>query len=69
MEHIEIQVNGKTRRVPAGLRVDALLETLGLDGRAVVVELNRDILRRPDLAERGLAAGDRVEIVHFVGGG
>lgn len=69
MEQIEIQVNGKTQSVPAGLRVDGLLETLGLDGRTVVVELNRDILRRSDHAGTDLSAGDRLEIVHFVGGG
>jgi thiamine biosynthesis protein ThiS len=55
--------------VPSGIRVEGLLETLGLDGRTVVVELNRDILRRTDHADTGLEAGDRVEIVHFVGGG
>lgn len=69
MEHIEIHVNGEARRVPAGLRVDGLLESLGLDGRTVVVELNRDILRRTDYPQTGLVAGDRLEIVHFVGGG
>jgi len=69
VEHIEIHVNGKVRSVPSGIRVEGLLETLGLDGRTVVVELNRDILRRTDHADTGLEAGDRVEIVHFVGGG
>lgn len=69
MEQIEIQVNGRTRSIPAGMRVESLLERLGLDGRTVVVELNRDILRRTDHAGTDLSPGDRVEIVHFVGGG
>ena len=46
-----------------------LLEHLGLDGRAVVVELNRRIVRRPELSDTPLRAGDVVELVHFVGGG
>ena len=40
-----------------------------LDPRTVVVELNREIVRRPRLGETMLAAGDAVELVHFVGGG
>lgn len=69
MQHMEIEVNGRTRRVPAGLRVEGLLAELGLDGRTVVVELNRRILDREDHAGAALSAGDRVEIVRFVGGG
>jgi thiamine biosynthesis protein ThiS len=46
-----------------------LLEHLGLDPRTVVVELNREIVRRPRLGETGVADGDAIELVHFVGGG
>ena len=46
-----------------------LLDDLGLAGRKVAVELNRDILAREDYATRRLAAGDVVEVVQFVGGG
>jgi thiamine biosynthesis protein ThiS len=46
-----------------------LLRHLNLDPRTVVVELNRQIVRRPQLAETRLAEGDTVELVHFVGGG
>jgi thiamine biosynthesis protein ThiS len=42
---------------------------LGLDARTVVVELNRQIVRRPHLGDTALATGDTVELVHFVGGG
>ena len=66
---MDIEVNGKTRRVPAGCTVDALLEELDLDRRMVVVELNRQILRATELAQMPLHPGDRLELVHFVGGG
>jgi len=69
VQHIEIQVNGEARSVPSGMRVGGLLDALGLDGGTVVVELNRRILRRGEHADAGLKAGDRIEIVHFVGGG
>ena len=66
---IEIHVNGKPRRTRNGLTVAELLGELELDGRLVVVELNRQILRRGDHPEVQLEAGDRVELVNFVGGG
>ncbi|WP_419947822.1 sulfur carrier protein ThiS [Candidatus Palauibacter sp.] len=66
---IRIQVNGRARDVPAGTSVAGLLRDLGLDGRALVVELNRRIIRLPEVEGVRLEAGDRVELVHFVGGG
>lgn len=66
---IEIRVNGRDRRVPAGWSVARLLEEIEVDGRAVVVERNRRIVRRDELEEVRLEEGDRLEIVHFVGGG
>ncbi|MDX1579144.1 MAG: sulfur carrier protein ThiS [Gemmatimonadota bacterium] len=52
-----------------GTSVAGLLRELGLDGRTVVVELNRQIVRRTEIDEVALEGGDRVELVHFVGGG
>jgi thiamine biosynthesis protein ThiS len=66
---MQIEVNGKTRKVSAGTSVADLLAELELDARLVVVELNRQIVRRTERNEVGLQAGDRIEIVHFVGGG
>ena len=66
---MQIMINGDEREVPAGLRVDALLEHLGLDPRMVVVERNRSILERDRLDAVEVEAGDRYELVHFVGGG
>jgi thiamine biosynthesis protein ThiS len=69
MTELEILVNGEPRRVPGPATAADLLRHLGLDARAVVVELNRQIIRRPHLGDTALANGDTVELVHFVGGG
>jgi thiamine biosynthesis protein ThiS len=69
MTELDIVVNGEPRRVPSPATLLDLLDRLGLDPRTVVVELNREIVRRPRLGEVNLASGDAVELVHFVGGG
>jgi thiamine biosynthesis protein ThiS len=69
MNELEIMVNGEPRRVPGPATAADLLQHLGLDARTVVVELNRKIVRRPQLNDTALADGDAVELVHFVGGG
>jgi thiamine biosynthesis protein ThiS len=66
---LSITLNGDVRDVPDPITLAGLLEHLGLDPRAVVVEHNRIIVRRPQLAETPVAAGDVIELVHFVGGG
>jgi thiamine biosynthesis protein ThiS len=66
---ITVTVNGQDRHVSANSTLLELLDVLDLDPRAVVVEHNRDIVRRPELGSATLADGDSVEIVHFVGGG
>jgi sulfur carrier protein len=69
MSDLEITVNGEPRRIPAPATAADLLTRLGLDPRTVVVELNREIVRRPALSRTTLSPGDAVELVHFVGGG
>lgn len=66
---IEIVVNGEPRAVTSGQSLLELLAALELDPRAVVVEHNRRIVRRPALGDVRVAPGDAVELVHFVGGG
>ncbi|CAN5903629.1 hypothetical protein BH24GEM1_BH24GEM1_06220 [soil metagenome] len=69
MSELRVVVNGEERRVPGPATLLDLLAHLSLDPRTVVVELNREIVRRPRLGETTLAEGDSVELVHFVGGG
>lgn len=66
---MHLVINGDPRDGIEATSVEGLLLELGLDPRAVVVELNREIVRRPALAATALRDGDAVEIVHFVGGG
>jgi thiamine biosynthesis protein ThiS len=66
---VALVVNGESRAVPEGTTLAGLLEQLGLDPRAVVVEHNRRIVRRDALSGVRLSAGDAVELIHFVGGG
>jgi thiamine biosynthesis protein ThiS len=67
---ISVRVNGKNREIPTGSTIADLLASLQLDPRMVVVEHNRDIIRDSvRLSSRLVAAGDAIEIVHFVGGG
>jgi thiamine biosynthesis protein ThiS len=69
MTDLHIVVNGEDRQVPGPATLLDLLRQLGLDPRTVVVERNREIVRRPNLGETQLAEGDAIELVHFVGGG
>lgn len=66
---VTITLNGEERQVPAGLTVRELLVRLDLNERLVVVEKNREILRREKFAEVPVHEGDAIEVVHFVGGG
>ena len=68
-EIARVTLNGEPREVPADLAVDELLRHLDLEPRLVVVELNREIVRRDDYARTSVQDGDSLEIVHFVGGG
>jgi thiamine biosynthesis protein ThiS len=66
---IGIIVNGERRETLAGARVADLLNALELPVTKVAVELNRAIVPRSRFEAQPLADGDKIEIVHFVGGG
>jgi sulfur carrier protein len=65
---LRLVVNGDEREVDAG-SVAALVEGLGLDLRKVAVERNLQIVPRSQYLATALSDGDRIEIVHFIGGG
>ena len=65
---VQIMVNGEEHTVTAMSVLD-FLASLGIDPQRVAVELNLDILPKSDYAGTELKEGDRLEIVHFVGGG
>ena len=62
-------INGEDRSFEGGLTLAALIEQLGMKQDRVAVELNRDIVQRDKWGSTQLSSGDRLEIVHFVGGG
>ncbi|PAF33647.1 sulfur carrier protein ThiS [Paenibacillus sp. 7516] len=67
---MNIIVNGQSMNIDDDLNhVDQLLQSFNLQVKTVVVELNRQILMREQHASTVLRDGDRIEIVHFVGGG
>lgn len=66
---IDVVINGEPRAVPAGLTIAGLIDHLGLGGKRVAVERNRAIAPRATHASVIVEAGDRLELVTFVGGG
>jgi thiamine biosynthesis protein ThiS len=66
---IDILLNGEGRKVSGDTFLIALIEGLHLDLDRVAVEYNRKLLKREKWGSTLLADGDRIEIVHFVGGG
>ena len=66
---VSIVLNGERRAVRIGLTVAELLSDLELHAGMVVVERNREILARDVLRDTPVEEGDRIELVHFVGGG
>lgn len=66
---MEIYLNGEPRRFDAPLTVAQLLESIGDGQRRVAVEVNLEIVPKTSHSTHALSAGDRVEIVHALGGG
>lgn len=66
---MDVVINGERKQVTPGATLLEVLSQLELDPRAVVVEHNRKIVRRPALADVTVTEGDAIELVHFVGGG
>lgn len=66
---MHIQLNGEQHELPPAATVATLIENLGLTGRRLAVEVNEDIVPRSLHSEHQLNNGDRVEVVHAIGGG
>ena len=66
---MQIQVNGEARELPAGATVETLVASLDLGGRRVAIEVNEVLVPRSTYSAALLNDGDRVEIVHAIGGG
>lgn len=66
---MHIQVNGEQREVSLNLSLQTLINHLNLAPERIAIELNQHVVRRADWPATLLEEDDRVEIVHFVGGG
>ena len=67
--YIEVQVNGKKTRIPGSWTVVDLVKNLKLHDKQIAVEVNEQIIGHCGWSDHPLDLGDRIEIVHFVGGG
>jgi thiamine biosynthesis protein ThiS len=66
---MRLTVNGEVREAPDSATLAQVLASLGIDGRRVAVERNREIAPRSLWEKIALTEGDQIEIVQFVGGG
>jgi len=66
---MNVVINGEEHSLGPSLTLAGLVEQLGMKQDRVAVELNRNIVPRKQWDETSLSEGDRLEIVHFVGGG
>ena len=66
---MQLTVNGEKHDLPAAISLLGLIEHFGLEPRKVAIELNLEIVPRSSYGQTLLDDGDRLEIVHFVGGG
>ena len=66
---LSLRINGEHRRVPAGMTLAQLINSVGQDPGRVAVERNLEIVPRSSFGTLCVEDGDDYEIVHFVGGG
>ena len=66
---MRVTINGETRELPAPISLDALLRELEIDPGKVALERNLEIVPRSEYLQTQIAEGDKLEIVHFIGGG
>ncbi|HET7570789.1 MAG TPA: sulfur carrier protein ThiS [Gammaproteobacteria bacterium] len=66
---MQIFLNGDSTELPDDLTATQLVERLELTGRRIAMEVNGEIVPRSSYAEHTFRPGDRVEIVHAIGGG
>ena len=66
---MHILLNGESRSVEENLSLAQLISDLQLKPEQIAIELNREVIRRAKWPKTELREGDKVEVVHFVGGG
>jgi sulfur carrier protein len=66
---MHITVNGEIKQLEKPISLDRLLELFSLPSQRIAVELNRQVVRKKDWGDTIVNDSDRIEVVHFVGGG
>ena len=66
---MNVLINGESREVPDSVTLTALLELFPMPSQRVAIELNRSVVRRADWGNIIISEGDKIEVIHFVGGG
>ncbi|MDI9244192.1 sulfur carrier protein ThiS [Marinobacter sp. CHS3-4] len=66
---MQIQVNGEPMELNDGATVSDLIQRMALEGKRLAVEVNEDIVPRSEHPQFTFSEGDRVEVVHAIGGG
>ncbi len=64
-----ITINGEAKSVAEQINLTELLELLALPSERIAIELNREVVRKKDWATIEIKDADKIEVVHFVGGG
>jgi len=66
---MNVLINGKTKTIEDDLHLDQLIEQLELTGKRLAVEINQEIIPKSEHGKYQIKDGDRIEIVHAIGGG
>ena len=66
---MKVFINGETREISREVKLSELLDQLSLPSERIAIELNKEVVRRKDWESIQVKEADKIEIVHFVGGG
>ena len=69
IKKIKIKLNGKVKQIAKDFKIDKLINDLKIPIKKVAIELNQEILDKKKLNKIKLKKNDKIEIVHFIGGG
>jgi thiamine biosynthesis protein ThiS len=66
---MQVTINGEKRELAANLSISEMLKNLELPSERVAIELNKQVVRKKDWENIKVNDADKIEVIHFVGGG
>lgn len=66
---MQLYINGEIKELPLKMNLIGVLEHFKLPSERIAIELNKEVVRRKDWVSTEIKEGDRLEVIHFVGGG